>query len=149
MRLEPGQMVLDLFHEERREDGSLEDLCVSWLVETHGCDERRVRPLVAQLYRQFGDAEAFDRAKALACFYGTHATQRLRACPPSIIGVFDQGIDYHTLWDRCWAAKWVPLREAMEVKCWNYNYREPYTGAPAYVWYIDNRGFEVKRPYDG
>lgn len=36
MRPEPGQMVLDLFHEERQEDRSPEDLCVSWLVETHG-----------------------------------------------------------------------------------------------------------------
>lgn len=150
MRPELGQMMLDLFPEERQEDRSPEDLCVSWLVETHGCDEGRVRPLVAQLYRQFGDAEAFDRAKALACFYGTHATQRLRACPPSIMGVFDQGIDYHTLWDRCWAARWVPLQEALEVASWRYGqYREPYTGAPEYVWYIDGRGREVKRPYGG
>lgn len=28
-------------------------------------------------------------------------------------------------------------------------YKEPYTGAPAYVWYIDNEGREVKRPYEG
>lgn len=31
---------------------------------------------------------------------------------------------------------------------WHYNYREPYTGAPVYVWYIDNEGREVKRPYE-
>lgn len=78
------------------------------------------------------------------------ALQRLRACPPSLMGVFDQGIDYHTLWDRCWAAKWIPLQEVFEVAEWHYcQYKEPYTGAPAYVWYIDNEGREVKRPYEG
>ena len=40
-------------------------------------------------------------------------------------------------------------REAMEVKFWHHNYRhDPYTGAPAWVWYIDNSGREVKRPYE-
>lgn len=41
------------------------------------------------------------------------------------------------------------LTDALEVKEWHYNYRSPYTGAPVWVWYIDNRGCEVKRPYDG
>lgn len=54
------------------------------------------------------------------------------------------------MWDRCWAAKWIPLQEVFEVAEWHYcQYKEPYTGAPAYVWYIDNEGREVKRPYEG
>jgi len=40
--------------------------------------------------------------------------------------------------------------EVFEVAEWHYcQYKEPYTGAPVYVWYIDNEGREVKRPYEG
>lgn len=148
MRQLPGQMTLDLFPDESTASKTPMEECLSWLVEQCGCDEARIRPLVEQCYRMFGRVEAFDRARELEHFYGKHATPRLEACPPALMGMFDQGIDYHTLWDRCWAAKWVPLVEAMEVKVWHYNYRQPYTGAPVWVWYIDNRGREVKRPYE-
>ena len=142
------QLVLDLFPEERAQRSPMEE-CVSWLTDERGCDESRVRPLVEQCYRAFRRSEAFDRARELEHFYGEHAVPRLAACPPALMGMFDPGIDYHTLWDRCWAARWVPLREAMEVSRWHYNFRhDPYTGAPVYVWYIDNSGREVKRPYE-
>lgn len=144
----PGQMALSLFPEERSEEKSPLESCISWLIDVGGCEEGRIRPLATQCFEMFGRSEAFDRARELEHFYGKHAAPRLRACPPSLMGMFDRGIDYHTLWDRCWAARWVPLREAMEVKCWHYNYRQPYTGAPVWVWYIDNRGREVKRPYE-
>ena len=148
MRPLPGQMALSLFPEERSEEKSPLESCISWLIDVGGCEEGRIRPLATQCFEMFGRSEAFDRARELEHFYGKHAAPRLRACPPSLMGMFDRGIDYHTLWDRCWAARWVPLREAMEVKCWHYNYRQPYTGAPVWVWYIDNRGREVKRPYE-
>lgn len=147
MRSDPRQMVLDLFPDERPKEKSPLETCVSWLIETCGCDERRIRPLVTQCYETFGRAEAFDRARELEHFYGKHAVPRLAACPPSIVGLFDPDTDYHTVWDRCWAARWVPLREAMEVREWRYNYRQPYTGAPVWIWYIDNGGNEVKRAY--
>ena len=144
-----GQMSLDLFPGERKAEKSPLEGCIAWLTEERGCDEERVRPLVEQCYATFGRAEAFDRARELEHFYGRHAAPRFSACPPALMGMFDPSIDYHTLWDRCWAARWIPLREAMEVKFWHYNYRhDPYTGAPAWVWYIDNSGREVKRPYE-
>ena len=147
MRVDPRQMTLDLFPQEHVKAESPMESCVSWLTGERGCDEGRVRPLVAECYRLFRVPEAFDRARALEYFYGDRAVPRLRACPPSLIGVFDAGTDCHTVWDRCWAARWVPLREAMEVREWRYNYRMPYTGAPVFIWYIDNEGREVKRPY--
>ncbi len=38
--------------------------------------------------------------------------------------------------------------DLFEVREWRYNYRRPYTGAPVFIWYIDNDGREVKRPYE-
>lgn len=147
----PGQMVLDLFPEDKPKTKSPLESCIEWLVEGHGCDEGRIKTLAAELFGKFGDVEGWDRTRRLGYFYGSdgHEVPRLKACLPSIMGMFDPSIDYHTLWDRCWAARWVPLCEALEVKEWHYNYRSPYTGAPVWVWYIDNRGCEVKRPYDG
>lgn len=138
----PGQLVLDLFPDDG-EDGFPSDRCVGWLVGTYGCEEARVRPLVDDLFSLFGVSEGFERAKVLGYFYGddAHSVPRLRACPPSAIGVFDRGLDYHAVWDRCWAARWVPLREAFEVREW--------TGAPVWVWYIDMEGREIKRPFEG
>lgn len=147
----PGQMVLDLFPEDKPKTKSPLESCIEWLVELYGCDEGRIKPLAVELFGKFGTIEGWERAKCLGYFYGSngHEVPRLKACPPALIGVFDPSIDYHVLWNRCWAARWVPLREALEVKEWHYNYRSPYTGAPVWVWYIDNRGCEVKRPYDG
>lgn len=62
MRSDPRQMVLDLFPEERSKEKSPLEACVSWLIEVCGCDESRIRPLVAQCYESFGRAEASDPA---------------------------------------------------------------------------------------
>lgn len=151
MRPLPGQMALDLFPEERPKRKSSLERTIDGLVAC-GCDEGRIRPLAEELFRRFGNVEGVDRARCLAYFYGDgrHAVTRLRACPPSLIGIFDSGIDYHTVWDRCWAARWIPLQEVFKVAAWHYGqYRKPYTGAPVYVWYIDNGGREVKRLYEG
>lgn len=113
-----------------------------------GCEPARVAPLVSSLYSSFPDEEAWSRGFDLQYFYGARAVPRLRSCPPALMGLFDRDTPRNTLSDRIWAARWVPLREAMEVATWRYNYRRPYTGAPVWVWYIDNHGREVKRPYE-
>ncbi|EEP44826.1 hypothetical protein COLINT_02325 [Collinsella intestinalis DSM 13280] len=141
----PGQMALDLFPEPSRPDAA--ESCISRLVSM-GCDEERVAPMVRELFGRFGAPEARDRANCLAYFYGARPIPRLRSCPPSAIGLFDGSIDYHVVWDRCWAARWAPLRDVFEVREWRYNYRRPYTGAPVFIWYVDNKGREVKRPYE-
>lgn len=113
-----------------------------------GCDESRVKPIVETIFSKFTGYEAESRAVCLAYFFGKRAIPHLQSCPPSLIGVDDERVDCNTVLDRCWAARWIPLAEALEVKTWRYNYRAPYTGAPVYVWYIDNRGREIKRPYE-
>lgn len=107
----PGQMTLDLFPKER-EPSPLEG-CVSHLV-SRGCDEAKVRPMVEELYGIFDAPEAFDRAMCLEHFYGVRPVPRLRACPPTMIGLFDRALDYHVVWDRCWAA--AGLRSSMSSR---------------------------------
>lgn len=42
------------------------------------------------------------------------------------LGVFDYSLDYHVIWDRCWAARnGVPWSEACKVMGWDYGKREP------------------------
>lgn len=144
MRAIPGQMTLDLFPKERN-PSPLEG-CVSHLV-SRGCDEAKVRPMVEELFGTFPAAEAYDRARCLEYFYGARPVPRLRACPLAMIGLFDRTLDYHVVLDRCWAARWAPLIDVFAVREWRYSYRMPYTGTPVFIWYIDNEGREVKRPY--
>lgn len=141
-----GQMTLDLFP-ERHTRKSAPERCMGRLIEA-GCDESRVKPIVEVIFKKFTGYEAEARANCLAHFFGDRAIPRLQACPPSLIGVDDERIDHNTVYDRCWAARWIPLAEALEVKMWHYNYRTPYTGAPIYIWYIDNQGREIRRPYE-
>lgn len=144
----PGQMMLDLFPEEQpNELDPLEDT-IAWLVEVWCCDEEAMRPYAERCFTEFGRSEAVSRAQELKHFFSSKKKHQI-ACCPELLGMFDHGIDYQVFWDRCWAALWIGPEEAANVSMWNYNYRQPYTGAPADVWYIDNEGREVRRPYEG
>lgn len=151
MRPLDGQMTLDLFPEERpkaRAWRPFEDT-LDWLINTWHCPEDVVRPYVERCFGEFTETwEAVDRAQELKWFFSA-GRRRQPGCAPEELGMFDHGIDYHVFWDRCWAALWIGPEEAKQVMEWHYNYRQPYTGAPAHVWYIDNHGREVRRPYEG
>lgn len=80
-------------------------------------------------------------------FFGKHDAERLRGIDPGALGMFDADIDYHVLWDRCWAARWIPLEEASRVAVWRYGYASTYTGAPARVSYVGVDGVSVEREF--
>lgn len=55
-----------------------------------------------------------------------------RIDPPSMfkacyeVGIFDDGVDYHTCWDRCWAVKQgMSWCDALTIYEWDYSRREP------------------------
>lgn len=144
----PGQMVLDLFPEEYPKWANPLESVIRWLVDEWLCPEEDVRPYVERAFREFGRPEAVDRAHELPYFYSAKR-KRVIPCDPESLGMFDASIEYHVFWDRCWAALWIGTEEAASVSAWHYNYRKPYTGAPVDVWYIDNDGREVRRPYEG
>lgn len=141
------QLALDLFGDARR-GADHEAECASWL-ESRGVPRDVARAACRRLFAAFPAPEAWARAKAVEHMRGRRAVPRLLACPLDLLGVFDAVLDYHTVWDRCWAARWVGLQEALEVRSWSYSgYRAPYTGAPVEVRYVDMRGVEHRRPYE-
>ena len=148
MKSLPCQMALNLFPEERPKWANPPEGTIRWLVEEHLCPEADVRPYVERAFREFSRPEAVDRAHELPYFYSARR-KRVVPCDPERLGMFDASIDHHVFWDRCWAALWIGPEEAANVSVWHYNYRQPYTGAPIDVWYIDNEGREVRRPYEG
>ena len=121
----PGQMVLNLFPEEQPKWANPLESVIRWLVDEQLCPEEEVRPYVERAFREFGRPEAVDRAHELPYFYSAKRK-------------------------RCWAELWIGPEEAANVSAWRYcQYKTPYTGAPIDVWYIDNDGHEVRRPYEG
>ena len=144
----PGQMMLNLFPEEQPKWANPLESVIRWLVEEWMCPEEDVRSYVERAFREFRMPEAVDRAHELPYFYSAKR-KRVIPCDPESLGMFDASIEYHVFWDRCWAALWIGPEEAANVSAWHYNYRQPYTGAPVDVWYIDNDGREVRRPYGG
>lgn len=150
MRGDPRQMAPDPFPEERPERRSPLGRMMGDLV-ARGRGEGRIRPLTEELLCKFGNVDGTERACRLACLYGAgrHAIPRLRACPPALIGPYDESLDCHTVWDRRRAARWIPLQEAFEAMERHCGYREPCTGAPVRAWHIDSKWREAKRPYEG
>lgn len=89
-----------------------------WLIGTHRCTED-VMPHVERLCREFGRAEAEDRAK---CLLAVCTTEGWRAEDAEYVGVYDHGItDYHVLWDRAWAIRMLVPRELVP-KVWKCGY---------------------------
>ncbi len=102
---------------------------LAWLVETLGCDEERTRPVLERLYsmklkfRTHG--EAYERSKAIPLAFGHEHPDAPWVDGEgleNIIGIFDERLDYHTVWDRSWAARQGMAREdiARLIK-WDYN----------------------------
>lgn len=155
MRIRPteGQLALPLFQDEpkadRHREVSFRDSQMEYLTWA-GCPLEVVGPMADRIISEFSHWQAEGRMTVLAHFYGKREPVRnLIGHTPEEMGTYEPELDYHVLWDRCWAARWIPFEEALNVKSWHYNYRRPYTGAPVHVWYIDNEGREVKRPYEG
>lgn len=145
----PGQMALNLFPEEQPKWANPLESTIRWLVDERLCPEADVRPYVERAFSEFSRPEAVSRAHELPYFYSSKRKRTIQ-CAPELLGMFDHGIDCHVFWDRCWAALWIGPEEAANVMEWRYcQYRAPYTGAPIDVWYIDNDGREVRRPYEG
>ena len=119
-----GQMALDLFpappsdHVEKT---------LRWMCDVHGCERERIAVFVRRLYRDFPQCEAFSRCKALVHFFdGRKSSEPLQCTSPAQIGVFDPRLDYHTVWDRCWARmRGLPMEQVYRLKSWDYGHDRP------------------------
>ena len=119
---------------------------LTWLVSIHGCDEEPTAEILHRLYDIFPRGEAFERSKVLPIAFGKlrfgfdgggkNSESELGLDNPNegmrwkvgaeeletIYGIFDPGIDYHTVWDREWASRHGMSKEdvARLVK-WDYS----------------------------
>lgn len=97
--------------------------CVKWLTEKRGCPQEVV-PLVNRIFDEFPRWEAFDRAKAFADLFRNASGEA--DVMAERLGMFDHGIGYHQLWDRCWAMRQgLTLDEAARVIKWDYRRSVP------------------------
>lgn len=95
---------------------------LDWLVNTHGCEREATAEVLLKLYVKFPaqNGEAFERSKVLPITFGNlrykenESSDSLDFSEPyevsreeleSVIGIFDDKLDYHTVWDRAWAIR--------------------------------------------
>lgn len=99
------QLSFDLYHAEKKKYGLDAAGTISWLRSVQGCESKTMEVMVHALYSRFCAIEAFERCKCLTLVDGTHAVHGW--CwkdLTDVIGIFSEK-DYHTCWDRCWAAR--------------------------------------------
>jgi len=126
-RLIPGQ--LDLFaepSEPKQGKAYDEESTVRWLLDKHGCTEA-VTPYVHGLFAEFDPQEAFERSKCLPSLDGLHQVPGWELQDGiDYYCMYSHEIDYHTVWDRAWAArKGVSKDDVYRLAEWDYGRNKP------------------------
>lgn len=85
---------------------------LEWLVNVRGCDKEKAQAVLERLYAAESKfkthREAFERSKAIPLAFGDEHKGAEWVDGKELeetIGIFDENLDYHTIWDRSWAAK--------------------------------------------
>lgn len=85
---------------------------LEWLVNVRGCDKEKTQAVLERLYAAESKfktyREAFERSKAIPLAFGDEHKGAEWVDGKELeetIGIFDENLDYHTVWDRSWAAK--------------------------------------------
>lgn len=85
---------------------------LEWLVDVHGCDKEKTQAVLERLYaieskfKTYG--EAFERSKVIPLAFGNEHKDAEWVDGKELeetVGIFDENLDYHTVWDRSWAAR--------------------------------------------
>lgn len=122
MRALEGQTALDLFPAKRTTDADFMEECIAWMRKCYRCGDSEVRPTVEAVYAAFKPWEAFDRCKAIVPKAPGWSMDEMR----DVYGLLDAGLDYHTCWDRAWAArKGYAKDDVMRLEGWDYLRDEP------------------------
>lgn len=102
-----GQMKLDLYGQpktSRYVTSAVEDAS-HWLRKTHGCTSPLIEDMASALYDKFPGNQAFERCKCVTLVDGNSRVDGWTWWDlTEVIGIFTEK-DYHTCWDRCWAAR--------------------------------------------
>ena len=120
-----GQLTLDMLFEKPKPDRTPPEKCIDWLVDIHGCPREKIASRVERIFAEFG-RDAWDRAKAYAHLCGKAAIPGYDVTDDDWLGVFDHEIDYHTVWDRLWAARGgLPKKDVADLLFWDYTHQKP------------------------
>lgn len=105
------QLSFDLYHAEKKKYGLDAAGTISWLRSVQGCCHPLSAETVKALFTKFPCTEAFERCKCVTLVDGIHAVDGWTWWDlTDVIGIFNEK-DYHTCWDRCWAARQGWTRE--------------------------------------
>lgn len=122
MRMLEGQTALDLFPAKRTTDADLMEECIAWMRKYYKCTDSEVRPTVEAVYAAFKPWKAFDRCKAIVPKAPGWSMDEMR----DVYGLLDAGLDYHTCWDRAFAARnGYTKEEVARIDEWDYRLNEP------------------------
>lgn len=102
---------------------------LDWLVNVRGCDERKTLPFLERLYVMRSEfrtkGEEFERSKVLPLAFGNDHKYAEWVDGKELeetFGMFDEGLDYHTVWDREWAAKnGMEKKDIARLVKWDYS----------------------------
>ena len=115
------QLMINLWPEK---DEVVKDF-MKWAKKRHGCDDA-ILPYVERLYDEFGRFGVWDRGKALLRLNGTHMVDGYLLDDVDILGIYDTSLDYHTVWDRGWAAyAGVDKSTVPQIAYCEYNNKSP------------------------
>lgn len=85
---------------------------LEWLVNVHGCDKEKTQAVLERLYAMElkfkTHGEAFERSKVIPLAFGDGHKDAEWVDGKELeetVGIFDERLDYHTVWDRGWAAR--------------------------------------------
>ena len=85
---------------------------LEWLVNVRGCDKEKTQVVLEKLYaaelKFMTHREAFERSKAIPLAFGDVHKDAEWVDGKELeetIGIFDEKLDYHTIWDRSWATR--------------------------------------------
>ena len=102
---------------------------LEWLVNVRGCDREKTQAVLEKLYAAESKfktrREAFERSKAIPLAFGDEHKDADWVDGKELeetIGIFDENLDYHTVWDRSWAAKQgMKKNDVARLLEWDYS----------------------------
>lgn len=102
---------------------------LEWLVNVRGCDREKTQAVLERLYAAESKfktyREAFERSKAIPLAFGDEHKDAEWVDGKELeetIGIFDENLDYHTVWDRSWAAKQgMKKNDVARLLEWDYS----------------------------
>ena len=104
---------------------------LEWLVNVRGCDKEKTQVVLEKLYaaelKFMTHREAFERSKAIPLAFGDVHKDAEWVDGKELeetIGIFDETLDYHTVWDRSWAARQgMKKDDVARLLEWDYSAR--------------------------